>query len=74
MANQLAAKCSYWNGGGYCDDPDSPYVDEVAELRFCEQHAGPLSMSAHDVDVYSLALRIAGEYDVAIPLPKVRVS
>lgn len=47
------------------------FIDEVSGTIFCAAHAGPLRWSAHDVDAYSLALRIAGEYDVPLPLPRI---
>ncbi len=45
------------------------HADEVSETVFCEQHAGPLSWPDCTVNVYSAALRMAGYYDQALPLP-----
>lgn len=67
--------CDYWTGrlneGGYCDRwvPDSMVVDEVTDEAFCPEHAGPLAWSARQVNLYSLALRFAGEVDRPIPVP-----
>lgn len=49
------------------------HEDEVTGNRFCPYHAGPLSMSAHDVDVYSLALRLHAAADTQCPLPNLDV-
>jgi len=43
--------------------------DEVTDERFCAEHAGPLRWSGHDVDAYSLALKLAGMHDAALPVP-----
>lgn len=63
--------CDTWLGGGYCDTylPDRMLVDEVTDEVFCPDHAGPLAWSARGVNMYSLALRVAGELDVPYVLP-----
>lgn len=45
------------------DDWTSWRYDEVSGEVFCAEHAGPLAWSDHDVDMYSLALRVCGEVD-----------
>lgn len=51
--------CDQWLGGRYCEVQDAPYVDDVQDERFCYRHAGPLAWDARDVNLYSLALRVA---------------
>lgn len=51
---------------------EGTYVDEVSGTRFCAVHAGPLAWDGHDVDCYSLALRLAGLHDQPLPLPNVK--
>lgn len=36
--------------------------------------SNPWRWSEHDIDLYSAALRICGEIDVACPLPQMRVA
>lgn len=51
---------------------EGTYVDEVSGTRFCAVHAGPLAWDGHDVDCYSLALRLAGLHDAPLPLPNIK--
>lgn len=45
------------------------HEDEVSGTRFCPLHAGPLCWNDHDVDAYSMALRIGGYLDRPVALP-----
>jgi hypothetical protein len=67
----LATGCDKWTGARYCDRwvPGSLHFDEVSDEMFCPEHAGPLAWSARQVNLYSLALRVAGEVDRPIPVP-----
>ena len=51
---------------------EGTHQDEVSGTRFCAEHAGPLAWSSHDVDAYSLALKLAGMHDAPLPLPRIR--
>ena len=62
--------CDHWDGARYCE-ADTSFTDEVTEESFCHAHAGPLAWPACTVNVYSAALRMAGHYDKALPLPVV---
>lgn len=49
---------------------DGTHQDEVSGTWFCAEHAGPLRWSDHDLDAYSLALKLAGMHDAPLPLPR----
>lgn len=75
------AAVSYANRRGWitgtcatCGQFDYVIEDEVTDALFCEQHAGPLAWSDHDVDAYSLALKLAGMHDAPLPLPKIKAA
>lgn len=60
--------CDEWLGSRYCG-ASAPHVDEVTDETFCLEHAGPLAWSAHDVDLYGLALKVAGKARVIYLMP-----
>lgn len=55
-----ARGCDHWFGSSYCGEPHV-VVDEVDDSIYCQLHAGPLAWSARDVNLYSLALRVAAK-------------
>lgn len=63
--------CDAWTGANYCDRfvPDSMHLDEVTDEVLCPEHAGPLGWSARLVNLYSLALKVAGKVDRPVPVP-----
>lgn len=65
--------CDMWLGGRYCE-ADAPHVDEVTELRYCAEHAGPLAWSARLVNLYSAALRIGAYTDMPVRVPDMGVN
>lgn len=65
--------CDQWLASRYCE-ADAPHVDEVSELRFCAEHAGPLSWSTRLVNLYSAALRIGAYTDMPVKVPQPGVN
>lgn len=45
---------------------DGTHVDEVSGMLFCADHAGPLAWSDCKVNAYTIAVRVAGHYDVPV--------
>ncbi len=62
------------SGAGVARTSSGLYVDEVTDEVLCPEHAGPLAWSARKVNLYSLALRLAGEVDRPIPVPSERAA
>jgi hypothetical protein len=60
--------CDEWMGGKHCGAA-APFTDEVDDRRYCLGHAGPLAWSARDVNLYSLALFVAGKANVHYLMP-----
>jgi len=52
-----------------CGDVDPQFRDEISGTKFCRLHAGAQAMSDRDINLYSLALRVAGAVDRPIPIP-----
>jgi hypothetical protein len=62
--------CDEWTGSRYCG-ADASFTDEVDDRRYCLEHAGPLAWDARDVNLYSLALFVAGKANVRYLMPAV---
>jgi hypothetical protein len=64
----VMASCDEWTGSRYCGAL-ALHLDEVDDRRYCLEHAGPLAWSARDVNLYSLALFVAGKANVNYLMP-----